>query len=92
MMTILNDALNQTLEIQDRGKIRKITAREGVAKRLVNEALRGNLRAIAFLLAKEPEIVRSLRSAPTITPGMSVQEAAAAWQEMLKSSKEDSKG
>jgi hypothetical protein len=89
MMTILNDALNQTLEIQDRGRIRKITAREGVARRMVNEALRGNLRAAAFLLAKEPEIERSVRTTPTITRDMSVQEAAVAWQEFLESTKRE---
>jgi Family of unknown function (DUF5681) len=91
MMTILNDALNQTLEINDKGRVRKISAREGIVRRLVNEALRGNLKATAVVFAKEPEIVRSLRPKPKITPGMSAQEASAAWQEILESMKKDRK-
>jgi Family of unknown function (DUF5681) len=56
LATIFHQALNQKIEIREKGKTRKITAIEGMAKQLVHQALKGDIKAVAFLLAKEPEI------------------------------------
>lgn len=87
LATIFNDALKQTLQIQENGKTRKITAREGIVRRLVNEALKGNIKATAFVLAKEPEIAREVESIKTITSDMTAEEAARAYAEMIKYSR-----
>lgn len=60
LVTIFDEALSQKLEIQENGKVRKISAREGIVRRLVNQALKGDIKATAFVLAKEPEIARSI--------------------------------
>jgi hypothetical protein len=60
LVTIFSEALSQKLEIQENGKVRKISAREGIVRRLVNQALKGDIKATAFVLAKEPEIARSI--------------------------------
>jgi hypothetical protein len=44
LVTILADALNEKLEIQERGKTRPVTAREAIVRRIVHEALKGNLK------------------------------------------------
>jgi hypothetical protein len=56
--TMLNEALNQKITVRDKGKTYKITAWEGIARRLALEAVKGNLKAVELLLAKEPEIAR----------------------------------
>jgi hypothetical protein len=84
LATIFNEALNQKFEIQEKGKTRKITAREGIVRRLINEALKGNIKATAFVLAKEPEIARHAKPIKMITRGMTPQEAAAAYAQTLR--------
>lgn len=84
MATIFNDALNQKFEIQEKGKIRIITAREGIVMKLINEALKGNIKATAFVLAKEPEIAQNAETIKKITSDMTVQEAADAYMQTLK--------
>jgi hypothetical protein len=84
LATIFSDALNQKFEIQENGKTRMITAREGIVRRVINEALKGNLKATAFVLAKEPEIARNAESLKRITRGMTLQEAADAYGQTLK--------
>ena len=87
LATIFNAALKQTLQIQEKGKTRKITAREGIVRRLVNEALKGNIKATAFVLAKEPEIARGVESVKTITSDMTAQEAADVYMRLVRGSK-----
>jgi Family of unknown function (DUF5681) len=82
LATIFNDALNQKLKIQEKGKIRRITAREAIVRRVVNEAMRGNLKATALILAKEPEIARIAKAVTRITSDMSPQEAMKAYDEI----------
>jgi Family of unknown function (DUF5681) len=84
LATIFNDALNQKFDIQEKGKTRKITAREGIVRRLVHEALKGNIKATAFVLAKEPEIARNAESVEKITRHMTAQEAAEVYARTLK--------
>jgi hypothetical protein len=84
LMTIFNDALNQTFEIQDRGKTRKITAREGIVRTVVLSALKGNIKATALVFAKEPEIAQNAVRLKKITSDMTPQEAQNTYMEQLK--------
>jgi hypothetical protein len=84
LMTIFNDALNQTFEIQDRGKTQKITAREGIVRTVVLSALKGNIKATALVFAKEPEIAQNAVRLKMITSDMTPQEAQNTYMEQLK--------
>ncbi len=84
MATLFNEALNQKFSIQENGKVRKITAREGVIRRLISEALKGNIKAIALLLAKEPEIAKQVAKYPTVNRTMTVKEAMDAYMRELR--------
>jgi hypothetical protein len=84
LATIFDDALNETFEIQVKGKTRKVTAREAIVWKLINEALRGNIKATAVVLAKEPEIMQNARSLKMVTRTMTPREAADAYAEMLR--------
>jgi hypothetical protein len=81
--TILQDALNQLLHIQEKGRTRKITAREAIVRRLVNQALKGDLKAIAQLFAM-PEMTRPTAPLPGVTMNMTLEEAAEAYRRQLK--------
>jgi len=87
LATIFNEALNQKFEIREKGRPRTITAREGIVRRVVNEALKGNIKATAFALAKEPEIARNAEPLKMITRDMSPQEAAAIYARIIKGEK-----
>lgn len=76
LATIFNDVLNQKFEIQEQGTTRIITAREGIVRRVVHEALKGNIKATAFVLAKEPEIVRNAEAVKMTTSNVTPDEAA----------------
>jgi hypothetical protein len=84
LATIFNDALNQIFEIQEQGKTRKITAREAIVRRVINEALKGNIKATAFVLAKEPEIPRNAEPVKMITSDMTAQEAAKVYARFIR--------
>jgi hypothetical protein len=83
LVTIFNESFKQKLEIQERGKVRQITALEAVVKKLINEALKGNIKAIEFLLAKEPEITRRAEPVPKITSDMNVHEVTDIYRRMV---------
>jgi Family of unknown function (DUF5681) len=85
LLTIIDEALNQKFEIQEKGKPRIITAREAIVRRVVNEALKGNIKATAFVLAKEPEIAQNAVTRKRITRDMTDQEAADLWAQKIKS-------
>jgi hypothetical protein len=59
-LSIFEETLNQKIAIDERGKKRTITAKAAIIRRLVAQALKGDLKAIAFVLAKEPEISRHI--------------------------------
>ena len=84
LATIFNEVLNQKLEIQEKGRTRQISAREGIVRRVVSEALKGNLKATAFVLAKEPEIARAVVPEPKITADMSAQEASDIYMRLIR--------
>jgi hypothetical protein len=90
LVTIFYEALKQRLEIQERGKVRQITALEAIVKKLINEALKGNLKAIEFLLAKEPEITKKAEPIKKITSDTDAHDAASVYLRMVRASRERS--
>ena len=65
LINFLAEALNEKIQIQERGKLRPITAREAIIKRIVNEALKGNLKAANLLLGYEPKIAENAKDQVT---------------------------
>jgi Family of unknown function (DUF5681) len=62
-VSVFDDALNQKLTIQHKGSNRKVTVREGIVTNIIHQALNGDLKAIAFIIAREPEIARQANAA-----------------------------
>ena len=56
--TFLYRALEERFEVFEKGKRRSIPAQELMARRLVQLAAKGDMKALAFLIAKQPEITR----------------------------------
>jgi Family of unknown function (DUF5681) len=86
LATILNEAMQQKLEIQEKGRTRRISVWEAVVRTLRNNALKGDFKAIAFLLAQEPEIARTTEPIPKISADMSAQEAMNYYLRFMKES------
>jgi len=82
--TIFYEALNRKYTIQENGKTRTITGREGIVLRFVNAALKGDVNALRFILAIEPQIERNAEQIKMITSDMTAQEAADAWAQAIK--------
>ena len=82
--TLFYEALTQTLEVRQGGKVRKMSAMEGIVHRIVAAALSGDFKAASFLMSKEPEITRTREPLPKITQDMSVHEAAALYARLVQ--------
>jgi Family of unknown function (DUF5681) len=82
-VTLLAEVLNQKVRIQLDGKTQAITKREAIVLRLVHDAMKGNSKAIGQLLAYEPEVAKHFEEVKKITLGMSLQEAADAYAQMI---------
>jgi hypothetical protein len=92
-VSVFDDALNQTLTIQHKGRNKKVTFREGIVRNIIHQALNGDLRAIAFIIAKEPEIARQAkelkeRLAPPAAP-VSPEEAERTYRRLISGGKEE---
>jgi hypothetical protein len=79
--------MQQKIEINEKGRMRRISVWEAVVKTLRNNALKGDFKAIAFLLCQEPEIARITEPIPKITAGMSSQEVANVYLRFVKESR-----
>jgi Family of unknown function (DUF5681) len=65
LSTLLADALNEKIQVQEKGVARSITAREVIAKRLTHEAMKGDHRSINLLLSYDSTIPASaIQKAP----------------------------
>ena len=76
--------MQQKIEINEKGRMRRISVWEAIVKTLRNNALKGDFKAITFLLAQEAEIARITKPTPKITAGMSSQEIANVYLRMVK--------
>ena len=75
--TILKEALRQKLQVVERGRTRTISALEGIVRRAVSSALKGDLNAVKFLLQMEAELSPDTTTAeklPSDMPADSIME------------------
>lgn len=84
-MSIWNEALQKKIPIQERGKTRIITVLEAIVMQVVNQAAKGDIKATAFVLAKQPEIARQVRPEEKI-PLNDPVEAAKIYARIMKDS------
>jgi Family of unknown function (DUF5681) len=61
LMTLFNEVLDRKLKVQENGKARLITGREAIVIRVFNAALKGDPKALTFILGIEPEITHIKR-------------------------------
>jgi hypothetical protein len=84
LMTIFHEELEQKYQIEERGKLRTMSGRELIVKRLVSQALKGDFKALTFLLTKEPEIARHVQPMEKIPSNASAEEAARIYARIVK--------
>jgi Family of unknown function (DUF5681) len=61
-ISVFNDVLKQKLTIQQRGRNKRVTFAEGIARNLIRKALEGNRKATTYIIAKEPEVARQAKA------------------------------
>jgi hypothetical protein len=54
--TILSEALNEKIRVQEKGRSRSMTAREVIGKRIVHAAMKGDLKSINLLLTHDSKV------------------------------------
>jgi hypothetical protein len=54
--TILAEALNEKVHVQEKGKTRLMTAREVIGKKIVHAAMKGDHKSITYLLSNDPNL------------------------------------
>lgn len=87
--TLWSEGLNQKVRIRENGRVRKITRAEGIVTQVLNQALKGDIKAAAVAFTKEPEIARSAKPIPKISSDMSAEEAVKVYLSLVS---ETSKG
>jgi hypothetical protein len=86
MMTYFHEALSRKIDVKEGGKIRRVTAREGIALNTTNLALKGDPKLIPLVLAIEREIgvVLERERIETITKNMTPEQAQDAFLKMIR--------
>jgi hypothetical protein len=89
--TIIREIMQRKLKITEHGKTRKITVHEGLYLKCLDPALKGNLKAIAYLIDQheQSQTKQDKRKAnrvviPRITDKTTLQEAADAYALSLR--------
>jgi hypothetical protein len=75
--------MQQRVEIQEHGRIVRISMWEAILRKLRQNALKGDFKAIAFLLAQEPEIADQVESPQKVGKNCTAEEAQAAYMRMI---------
>jgi len=86
MMTYFHEALSRKIDVKVGGKIRTMSAREGIARNTTNLALKGDAKIIPLVLAIEREVsvVLTRKKIETITDNMTPQEAMGLYRRTLR--------
>jgi Family of unknown function (DUF5681) len=86
MMTYFHEALSRKIDVKVGGKIRRMSAREGIAMNTTNLALKGDVKIIPLVLAieREASVVLERKNIQTITDDMTPQEAMEAFRRTLR--------
>jgi hypothetical protein len=77
MLTYFHEALNRQIDVKVSGKIRRMSAREGIAMNTTNLALKGDVKIIPLVIAieREASAVMERKNFEKITADTSPQEA-----------------
>ncbi len=81
---MLNVELQQAVTVTDNGKSVRITKAELIAKRLVSEAAKGNIKAIFYLVELAPFLDLEDRTSTRDISGMSVEELSDLYRQMIQ--------
>jgi len=84
LLVFIHEQLERKIQIEERGKTRWITLREAIGRQFVNQAVKGDLKVLSLLLAKEPEIARQALPVPKITMDMSPEEASKVYFKIVR--------
>jgi len=58
MFALLGEGLRQKVRVEQNGRSREILVLQAIVQRVINTALKGDLKAIEFIFRHEPEIAR----------------------------------
>ena len=86
MMTYFHEALNRKIDVKIGGKIRTMSAREGIAMNTTNLALKRDVKIIPLVLAikREVSVVMERKKIQTITDNTSPEEALELFRSTLR--------
>lgn len=84
MLSYFNEALSKKIPIKEGGRTRYVPVREIIAKTMIARAAKGDFKSIAYLLNIEPEIARRAAVVKTPPAGVTPEEAARVYFEMVK--------
>lgn len=86
MMTYFHEALSRKIDVKVGGKIRAMSAREGIAMNTTNLALKGDVKMIPLVLAieREASVVLTRKKIQTITDSTTPKEAMELYRRMLR--------
>jgi hypothetical protein len=82
--TIFARELARRVQIQENGRTKVLSVKELIVRRIINSALKGEHKAIAMMIALEPQIARASTVVEMITHGISIKEAAERYERTLK--------
>ena len=68
----MHELLQHKLTLNERGKLRKITAHEAILRRILEDCLKGNVKSAAFLLNR----YQAMNSDEAIEPDLSQDDQA----------------
>lgn len=72
--SILSDELDKPITAQIRGRTVTMSRREALAQRVIEQALKGDLRAVAVLMKTEGAVLPADSSVPAESPALSAEE------------------
>ncbi|MGE0038532.1 MAG: DUF5681 domain-containing protein [Xanthobacteraceae bacterium] len=82
--TVLYEVMRRKLKITENGETRWISFREALGRKLIQNALNGDHKAIKLLIELEPVIMQKGAPTPKIKKNATVEEAQEAYMRMIK--------
>ena len=80
--TILGEQLNQHIEIEEGGRTRRITMYEAMVRNFLNKAVRGDPKAIGYIVENEQKIFPE--PIPVFRKDISQEEATATYMRLIR--------
>jgi hypothetical protein len=84
LKTIMLERLVQKIPVQERGKLRQVSVFEAIVMRMVNLALKGDQKAITFIMSMEDELTRYAAPAAKIPLNASPADIVKVYQAIVR--------